>query len=257
MIDLKGDHNFNDNNRISVRYSKRSRDRYEPGPLPLPADGGLATTTVIRTNGVAASWNSTLSPTIANEVRFGFTDFPTRFDVPYSEPLFDDYGIKGIPKTTFASSNDHGLSRFTPQGYAELGTRSFWPNTNNMRTYQINDTLYHNQGKHNIRYGGEFRRENVFRNAARFARGSFVFNREFTANPSNRANTGDGMAEFMLGLASGGTIGNENGENLWANTFALFVQDDWKISQRLTLNVGLRYDIFFAPTAPDSLVSSI
>ncbi len=256
VLDLKGDHNLNDNNRISVRYSKRARDRFEPGPLPMPADGALATTTVIRTNSIAASWNSTLSASIANEVRFGFTDFPTRFDVPYDRPLFDEYGIKGIPKTTFATSNDHGLSRFTPAGYAEIGTRSFWPNINNMKTYQFNDTLYHNVGKHNIRYGGEFRRENVFRNAARFARGQFVFNREFTANPANRAATGDGMAEFMLGLASGGTIGNETGENLWAKTFAMFVQDDWKITPRLTLNLGLRYDIFFAPTAPDSLVSN-
>jgi len=256
VLDLKGDHNINDSNRISVRFSKRARDRFEPGPLPMPADGALATTTVIRTNSIAASWNSTLNASMANEVRFGFTDFPTRFDVPYDKPLFDEYGIKGIPKTTFATSNDHGLSRFSPAGYAELGTRSFWPNINNMRTYQFNETLYHNFGKHNIRYGGEFRHENVFRNAARFARGQFAFGREFTANPANRGATGDGMAEFMLGLASGGTIGNEIGENLMAKTIAGFVQDDWKITPRLTLNLGVRYDIFYAPTAPDSLVSS-
>lgn len=256
VFDLKGDHNLNDSNRISVRYSKRARDRFEPGPLPMPADGGLATTTIIRTNSIAASWNSTLSASMANELRFGFTDFPTRFDIPYDEPLYDEYGIKGIPKTTFSTSNDHGLSRFTPAGYAELGSRSFWPNVNNMKTYQFNETLYHNIGKHSIRYGGEFRRENVFRNAARFSRGQFAFNREFTANPANRGATGDGMAEFMLGLASGGTIGNENTENLWAKTFAGFIQDDWKITPRLTLNLGVRYDIFFAPTAPDSLVSS-
>jgi len=256
VLDLKGDHNINDSNRISVRFSKRARDRFEPGPLPMPADGALATTTVIRTNSIAASWNSTLNASMANEVRFGFTDFPTRFDVPYDKPLFDEYGIKGIPKTTFATSNDHGLSRFSPAGYAELGTRSFWPNINNMRTYQFNETLYHNFGKHNIRYGGEFRHENVFRNAARFARGQFAFGREFTANPANRGATGDGMAEFMLGLASGGTIGNETGENLMAKTIAGFVQDDWKITPRLTLNLGVRYDIFYAPTAPDSLVSS-
>ena len=65
--------------------------------------------------------------------------------------------------------------------------------------------------------------------AARFARGQFAFSREFTASPANRAATGDGVAEFRLGMASGGTIGNENGEDLWA----LFVQNDWKVSSRL------------------------
>src|SRR5205807_4603881 len=99
--------------------------------------------------------------------------------------------------------------------------------------------------------GGEFKHTRVFRNSARFARGQLAFNREFTADPQNRAATGDGFAEFMLGLAAGGSLGNENGENLMSNSVAAFVQDDWKISSRLTLNLGLRSDIFLAPTFPD------
>lgn len=96
----------------------------------------------------------------------------------------------------------------------------------------------------------------VFRNAARFARGQFAFNREFTANPANRGGTADGMAEFMLGLAAGGTVGNENGELLTHRSFAMFFQDDWKITNRLTLNLGVRYDVFFAPVFPEGKVST-
>ncbi len=254
--DFKGDHNLNDASRLSVRYSRRDRDRFEPGPLPLPADGGLATTTIIAGNSLAASYTATFGPTVTNELRVGLTRMITKFDVPYDKPLFDEYGIKGIPKTNFASSNDHGLSRFSPAGYAELGTRSFWPNKNNMQLYQFTDTLFKNWGKHNLRAGGEFRRENVFRNAARFSRGQFSFGREFSADPLNRAATGDGLAEFMLGMANGGTVGNENGENIWINAFAVFVQDDWKITPRFTLNLGLRYDVFHAPTFPDAAVST-
>lgn len=255
-IDAKGDHNLSDSSRLSVRYSRRNRDRFQPGPLPLPADGGLATTTIIRSQSVAASWTKTLSASTTNEFRFGFTDIPTAFDIPYDKALFADYGIKGIPTTDFSSSNDHGLSRFTPAGYSEIGSRSFWPNTNNQRFYQFADMMFRTFGKHSLKFGGEFRVENVFRNAARFARGQFAFNREFTANPANRNATADGMAEFMLGLAANGTIGNENGENLWENQFSAFVQDDWKITSKLTLNIGLRYDIFFAPTFPDGRVSA-
>lgn len=254
--DFKGDHNLTDNSRLSIRYSRRDRDRFEPGPLPLPADGGLSTTTSILSQSVAATHVATIGPSVTNEFRFGMTLLPSSFDIPYDTPLFDQYGIKGIPKTNAASSNNHGLSRFTPAGYTELGSRSFWPNINNTKLFQFTDTLFKSWGKHNLRAGGEFRRDNVFRNAARFARGQFAFNREFTADPNNRGATGDGFAEFMLGLAANGTIGNETGENLWTNTLSAFIQDDWKVTPRLTLNLGVRYDIFFAPTFPDGGVSS-
>src|SRR5262249_45019869 len=111
-------------------------------------------------------------------------------------------------------------------------------------------------GHHGVKAGVEFKHSNVFRNAARYARGQMTFNREFTADPQNRAATGDGFAEFMLGLAAAGNLGNENGENLMANSFAAFIQDDWKLSPRLTVNLGLRYDVFFAPTFPDGGVSN-
>ncbi|MBI2689620.1 MAG: TonB-dependent receptor [Acidobacteria bacterium] len=244
--DFKGDHNISDRQRFSARYSKRTRDRYEPGPLPLPADGGLGTTTAIDSHSVVGTHSATIGASATNEARFGFTRIVSRFDIPFDKPLYDQFGIKGIPTVNNPGSNDHGLSRFTPAGYAELGSRSFWPNFNNLDLFQANDTLYKNFGKHNVRFGGEFRRQNIARLAARFARGQFAFNREFTANPANRAATGDGLAEFMLGMAAGGTVGNENGEDMWANTLAMFVQDDWKISPRLTLNLGVRYDIFYA-----------
>ena len=126
--DFKGDENFNDNNRLSVRYSRRDKDEYQNGPLPMPADGGLATTTTVHTNSVVGSYVRILSPTMNNELRVGQSRMLTNFDIPYEKPLFDQYGIKGIPKTNDASSNDHGLTLFNPSGYAELGSRAYWRN---------------------------------------------------------------------------------------------------------------------------------
>ena len=145
--DFKGDENFNDNNRLSVRYSRRDKDQYQNGPLPLPADGGLATTTMINSNSVVGSYVRILSPTMNNELRVGQSRMPSAFDIPYDKPLFDQYGIKGIPKTTYPSSNDHGLTLFAPSGYAQLGSRAFWPNTNNSYVTQFNDVLFRSAGQ--------------------------------------------------------------------------------------------------------------
>jgi hypothetical protein len=254
--DFKGDHNLTDSARLSIRYSHRGKNQYQNGPLPLPADGGLATTTWIKSHSVVSSYTQNLGARTNNELRFGFSRISSAFDIPYDKALFADFGIKGIPATNVALSNDHGLTRFTPAGYAELGSRSFWPNTNNTDLLQFNDVLFRSAGAHSFKAGVEFKHQNIYRSAARFARGQMAFNREFTADPQNRGATGDGLAEFMLGWAAGGTLGNENGENAMFKTLAGFVQDDWKVSSRLTLNLGLRYDLFFVPVFPDGAVSN-
>jgi hypothetical protein len=255
-FDFKGDHNITDSARLSIRYSRRDKDQYQNGPLPLPADGGLATTTWIESHSVVASYTQNLNARTNNELRFGFSRISSAFDIPYDKPLYDTFGIKGIPKTNNAVSNDHGLTRFTPSGYAELGSRSFWPNTNNTDLLQFNDVLFRSAGAHSLKAGVEYKHQNIYRSSARFSRGQMAFNREFTADPQNRGATGDGLAEFMLGWAAGGTLGNENGENAMFKTMAGFFQDDWKVSSRLTLNLGLRYDVFFVPVFPDGGVSN-
>lgn len=254
--DIKGDHNISDTSRLSVRYSRRDKDRFEPGPLPLPGDGGLGTTTDVTAHSVVGTWSKTFGSSFTNDLRIGNTRMPTKFDIPFDKPLFEEFGIKGVPKTNLTSSTDHGLTRFSPAGYAEIGSRSFWPNINKLNLWQFSDTAFKQAGKHALRFGGEYKKETVFRNAARLSRGNMVFGREFTADPQNRAATGDGFAEFLLGWASGGTVGNENGEFIHFPSLALFVQDDWKLTPNLTLNLGVRYDIFYTPYFPDGGVSN-
>src|SRR5207244_6923566 len=121
--------------------------------------------------------------------------------------------------------------------------RSSWPHTNNLDLLQFNDIVFRSAGSHSLKAGIEFKHENIYRNAARFARGQFAFNREFTADPQNRGNTGDGLAEFMLGWAAGGTLGNENGETAMVRTLGACLQDDWKVSLHLTMNRAMRYGV--------------
>jgi hypothetical protein len=82
-----------------------------------------------------------------------------------------------------------------------------------------------------------------------------AFNRSFSEDPNNRGRTGDGLADFLLGLASGGNIGNQNGETAVTRNYALFFQDDWKLSNRLTLTLGIRWDRFGPPSFRNTPVS--
>jgi Carboxypeptidase regulatory-like domain/TonB dependent receptor-like, beta-barrel len=246
QYDWRGDYSFSDKHRFYARYSKRNQNKLDPGPLPLPADGGLWTTTVLPGHNIAANLNSSFGSTMTNEARFGYTYFPTRFDIPYTDNLNAQFGVKNAPGDKFGDGLDHGWSRFTPTGYAEIGARSFWPNINNLDNLTLADTLTWQIGNHTLKFGGEYRRVQIFREAQRFRRGNFTFTGVYTSERPNdatsRAGTGNGLADFLLGNVANGTYGRAQGEEIVAPYYGVFVQDDWKITPNLTLNAGLRWE---------------
>ncbi|MEO7143334.1 MAG: TonB-dependent receptor, partial [Bryobacteraceae bacterium] len=254
-VDTRLDHNFTENQRMFVRYSRRDNTQYTPGNLPEPADGATSQTVNLIANSGVVSFNSTLSPSLNNEARVGVTRVDSVLDIPFTTNYNTQLGILGVPN--LGSDNQRGMTRFTPTGFSEIGARSFWPNTNNLNVEQFNDTVLWTHDRHIVKMGFSFLRENIYRLATRFARGQMAFDGSFTQDPNNRGKSGNAIADLLLGLASGGTIGNENGENVVSHNYSTFVQDDWKITARLTLNLGLRWDLFEPPSYPDSTVSRL
>ncbi len=255
QFDFRGDHNFSEKHRFFARYSLRDQFRYENGTLPFPATGGQGQTVVLKGHNLASSLQSMLTPTLFNELRYGYSQFDTRFDIPFTENLNKTLGIKNAPGDGFGDGEDHGMTRFSPSGVAEVGSRSFWPNTNNLTNWMVATAMTWQKGKHTLKFGGEYRHLNIFRNASRFRRGQWAFNGQYTSEFPNvgtsRANTGNGMADMLLGYISGGNYGNNQGEDINNPYFGLFVQDDFKISPKLTMNVGLRYEVFYLGSFPN------
>lgn len=95
----------------------------------------------------------------------------------------------------------------------------------------------------------DWRREQAFQCAAECARGPVHFNENWTRERFNRSGGGDSIASMMLGLVQGGRIQQEPALALTVPYSALYVQDDWRMSDRLTLNLGLRWDSSLDGTA--------
>lgn len=116
------------------------------------------------------------------------------------------------------------------------------------QTYTISDTVIWNRGKHNWRFGGDYRLILQNFRSARNAEGSFVFTGFATANylpGSTQAVPGTGIdfADFLLGLPQQTSLQSGTSEyEFRANSYDLYVQDDWRIFSKLSLNLGLRYE---------------
>jgi hypothetical protein len=141
-----------------------------------------------------------------------------------------NFGLPAISFNTFGGLND-------PTARRELD-----------QTYTVSDTLSWYRGKHNWRFGGDYRRMLQSFRSAKNAEGSFVFTgfetSEFlTGSAQPVANTGNDFADFLLGLPQQTSLqSGTSSYNFRSNSFDLFAQDDWRIFSKLSLNLGFRYE---------------
>jgi hypothetical protein len=256
QYDARWDYNINESHRTFVRYSHRNEFKFENGPMPAPAIGGTGQTVDLPGHNLSWSLNSNIGATMFNEVRLGWTFFPTVFDIQIKENLQSRFGIKGAPGDTLNDGRDNGFALFVPgDGFNQLGPRAFWPNFNDLTNWQIGDNFTMVKGNHTVKFGGEWRKSTVPRDPSRFRRGQFTFNGDYTTelpfDANSRARTGNGMADMILGWAQNETWGFPNGETTVVPYFGAFIQDDWKLTPRLTLNLGLRWEMFTPPLYPN------
>jgi hypothetical protein len=255
QYDMRFDHNFSDKHRFFARYSLRDQFINQNGPLPVPAIGGTGQTVDLLGHNWAFNLSSALKPSVFNELRVGYTYFPTTFDIPIQENLNPQFGIQGAFGDTLNDGKDNGFTLFNVAGFASVGPRGFWPNFNDLNNFMLSDSLSIIRGNHTIKFGGEVRRTQIFREAQRHRRGNFSFSSDYTTQFPNegpsRANTGNGLADMMLGWASGGNTGSPQGETTVVPYYGFFIQDDWKVTPKLTMNIGLRYEMMQNPIFPD------
>ena len=242
QYDFRGDHNFSDRDKLFARFNKVDRNFLRAGICPPPGNCGVQLTLPQSlTNDAwsdAAGYTHIFSSNAVNEVRLGFSNNKNFLQSPAERPLFDEFGIKGVPQ--FDSLT--GLPFFTLTSYSALGDRLQTPNPKEAEVFQINDNFSYFRGHHTMNFGGEYWRLSTFAGAANGARGSFDFNGQFTSRTPGQG-AGNAVADLLLGLTSSASLTTQQVATFLVDYYGGYFNDSWRISPKLTINLGLRYEL--------------
>ncbi|MGH9404576.1 MAG: TonB-dependent receptor domain-containing protein [Terriglobia bacterium] len=249
--DTRIDFNQSDKNQVFGTFSYVNDPQFIPGPFGGIADGGAFEQGLQSAKSIlgAISFTHIFSPTLVNEARLGedrlhasrFGPVGTQMGIP------QQYGINGIAQVT----ENGGLPAISISGLNTLGSNNFLPSDEITQTTQVTDNLTKIYGKHTFKMGMEFQHIKFSTLQPAYSHGQMTYGGNFA---------GIGLAQFLLtpipatvpggvdydGGANSILVSNfsptDDGHNYWAAYF----QDDWKVTKKLTLNLGVRWEYFGA-----------
>ena len=239
--DIRWDHNLSDKDNLFARWSAQQQFRGNRPGLPPTANFGTlvpgGNSLDVTSNNAAFGWNRIWSPTLISNIRLGWnyldTDAEVHPDVPGN--VNKEIGLPGF------DTDLRGLAILEIGGWQALGNSNWAPNLIQSQTRQISVDNTWTKGNHAIKFGAQifFMQSGIVN--PQLALGRVAFPRQFTRDMPFGAG-GDGFADFLLGTSNGLRGSNTIYMNMRAPYQHAYVQDDWKVSDRLTLNLGLRYE---------------
>jgi hypothetical protein len=243
QADFRLDRYFGDKHRILGRYTF-FRDDDTP-VTPLPDGSGSLTSGVIGhaiTHGDAfvGDYNLMFSPSALNQFRVGYS----RRDLNQTSLQNGGFSVPGLPANSFASV----LPIFTVAGYQQIGPTTAANSRFTTSVTEFLDTFTIVRRRHTIKFGFDIRREALDVLNPPNPTGSFAFTTTGTNSPTVTG-SGNPFASLLLGQVNAFTIDvQRNVIQPRAHIAEFFVGDDWKVSSRLTLNIGTRYTLNFPST---------
>ncbi|MBV9081124.1 MAG: TonB-dependent receptor, partial [Acidobacteriaceae bacterium] len=258
-FDIRIDQYMGTHDVMYGRVSYQLENRITPGPFPGVADGVTAVFGGDMTStGANAAWSEThtFNPSMINELLLGYNRLHTVILQPFGNDLSNipaQYGIQGIPQIP----ENGGLPTLAIGNLGQLGSNTFFPIDKTSDVIQFSDNLSKILQSHTLKLGFEYQNIRFTNGAPPNSRGKFTFDGTYTSIPNVR-DASTGTAQLLLvpapsSVASGiNFVGGAN--TVAASNFSIpdygrayygaYAQDDWKITSKLTLNLGVRWDYF-------------
>ena len=253
--EFKVDHAFNDRQRMFVRYSLLDATTNPPNFWNNLANPTSAPNKS-RAQNAGLDYTQTLGTSTVLNVRYGFARASSVSD-PWSK------GFKpsnlGLPTSIDNVTNYFIIPNFTFDTYTAIGQGSDSYAASHNYTHQMIANVSKLKGRHSLKAGVDIRLLYVNDTSLLYPDGLFMFNTVWTQGPRPDISTptGAGFASFLFGTMSQGQVGHEPDLATGSHYYAAYFQDDFKVTKRLTLNLGIRWDIQGAATERYDRISAI
>ncbi len=244
QINGRVDHQITQANRIFGRVSSDITDLCQPntyGNIASPGASSVGCTT-FKNRSASLEDDHTFSPTVLFTLRYGFARwYQIRAGLSYG---FNQTTL-GFPASLVSQEQIPAFPTVNVNGYGGFGQQGSNYLSNGNDTHSLLPSLTIVRGRQVIKVGGDFRlsRINIFNPAS--PGGVYGFTQAFTQGPNpltSSTTAGDGFASLLLGTPASGSVTTDAGVSMQSFYFAGYVQDEFKITSKLTLSAGLRYE---------------
>jgi hypothetical protein len=254
--DIRIDHQLSPKDSLFARYSLQNTETQIPStypattirgisqPVNLSDEASFAGTSFQPAQHAVASWARIVSPTLVNELRAGFNRYRLDYTADQFAPNAQLGNKLGVPNAN-VTPNEQNLPIFSPSSYLGIGQTRSLPIFRRENTYEGVDNVTDTIGKHTLKFGVDFRRRQLTIYQTNQGNGRFNFSPALTDSRQPAGSGGDSMASFLLGYPT--LIAHDYTQN-WPGErgieLGVFFADDWRITRKLTLNLGIRWDYF-------------
>jgi outer membrane receptor protein involved in Fe transport len=243
---LRTDFKPGTNDNVFARYIYTDRTRFVPGFFGGVIDGTSTSAwgrNFLKSHSLVGGWTSVVSPSLVNEFRVSWT----RGISDGVQDPFGDVGLQfsGVPNDSTVAGGVIGVDI---TGHLRIGSPNFMPKFQHTDSVEYLNTTTWLKGSHAVKFGTDIMSPmNNWYQDIPSTRGNLAFTGQYTGNA---------FADFLLGYARGAELSNVHVVNQRRYSYAFFVQDDWRASSRLTINLGMRYDFMTPSYERDNLMAN-